>query len=356
MSIGLSLSQRFFDEVVAPLMVAHMPALRHAAARLGDGSEVLGFDTEISADHNYGPTLQLFLSEEDFAPRAAALMAMLDESLPETIDGWPIRFPSLGRPGKDVPGMVSSDHGVELYTLEAWTERQLGIDPGVRLLPADWLGLPEQRLLTVTAGAVFCDDIGALTALRERLSYLPRDIWLLKLAAQWSRIGEEMAFVGRTGENGDELGSRIITARLAHDVMRLCFLVERRYAPYSKWFGAAFARLDCASQLAPLLEQVLRADAWQPRQQGLAAAYEYVGEVQSARGVPGAIAPRIHLYYDRPFTVINAGEIASSLREAIEDPATRALPDFGAIDQFSDATPLLTRPDLTHRIIGAISG
>ena len=36
---------------------------------------------------------------------------------------------------------------------------------------------------------------------------------------------------------------RIVTARMAEKLMRLCFLIERRYAPYSKWFGAAFSRL-----------------------------------------------------------------------------------------------------------------
>jgi hypothetical protein len=64
--------------------------------------------------------------------------------------------------------------------------------------------------------------------------------------------------VGRCGDVGDDIGSRIITARLAHDVMRLCFLVERRYVPYPKWFGTAFARLSCAREISPLIADALR--------------------------------------------------------------------------------------------------
>ncbi|MFI7996080.1 DUF4037 domain-containing protein, partial [Acinetobacter baumannii] len=64
--------------------------------------------------------------------------------------------------------------------------------------------------MTVTAGAVFQDDFGEVTALRNRLSYFPRDVWLYKLAAQWGRIAEERAYIGRTGDVGDELGSRVI--------------------------------------------------------------------------------------------------------------------------------------------------
>jgi hypothetical protein len=38
---GLDLSRGFYSDVVAPLMAGR----RHSAARLGEGSEVLGFDT-----------------------------------------------------------------------------------------------------------------------------------------------------------------------------------------------------------------------------------------------------------------------------------------------------------------------
>lgn len=356
MSIGLDLSRQFYSEIVGPLLAARMPDLSYAAGRLGDGSEVLGFDTAMSADHNYGPTLQLFLPDNEFASRATTLMALLDKELPETIAGWSIRFPSFGRPEAGTPDMLASDHGVELFTLDAWCAKQLGLAPEAALTPIHWLGLPEQRLLTVTAGAVYRDDSGALTALRQRLAYFPRDGWLFKLAAQWSRIGEEMAFVGRTGENGDDLGSRIIAARLVQDVMRLCFLIERRYAPYAKWFGAAFARLDCAAQMQPLLDGVLSASGWQKRQQLLGEAYQLAGELQISRGAPGAAAPRLHQYYDRPFVAINAEEIAASLRDAIEDPDVRALPDCGGVDQFSDSTPILSRPDRAHKLMKAVAG
>lgn len=40
--------------------------------------------------------------------------------------------------------------------------------------------------------------------------------------------------------------------------MQICFLMERQYAPYPKWFGSAFGQLDCASHLKPVLERVLR--------------------------------------------------------------------------------------------------
>src|SRR5688572_1083792 len=77
MTTGLQLSRRFYESLVAPIIARALPQLSYAAARLGDGSEVLGFDTEMSADHNYGPTVQIILDAADFA-HADVLMAALD--------------------------------------------------------------------------------------------------------------------------------------------------------------------------------------------------------------------------------------------------------------------------------------
>lgn len=353
MGIGLYLSRRFFETIVQPIVASAMPELLYAAARIGDGSEVLGFDTEMSADHNYGPTVQLFLSPFDFDSYAPQVMRALEQGLPAEIDGWPIRFPNAIRPPAGTPGALCSDHGVELHTLDAWTVAQLGIGAEAPMTSMDWLAIPEQRLLTVTAGAAYRDDDGRLSALRHRLAWFPRDEWLGKLAAQWARIGEQQAFVGRAGEAGDDLGSRLVAARLAQDAMRLCFLLEKRYAPYAKWFGTAFARLDCADSIGALLTAALAATNWRERQRHLADAYMAVGRLQVERAIPGAIAPEIGSFHDRPFIVINAAQLAQSLIEAIEERQVMALALAGAIDQFSDSTPLLTVPRKARRLLGA---
>jgi len=71
--------------------------------------------------------------------------------------------------------------------------------------------------------------------------------------------------VGRAGDVGDEVGAARGAAAIARDLMRLCFLSERRYVPYEKWTGTALARLACVPTIGPLLEQVLRADGWRAR-------------------------------------------------------------------------------------------
>lgn len=123
MTPGLDLSRRFFETLVAPLVAEALPQLRYAAARLGDGSQVLGFDTEMSADRNYGPTVQIFA-------HADTLVAALDRQLPERFEEWGVRYPSVGRQAR-AEGWLTSNYGVELMTLEALVQRQFGtgLDP-----------------------------------------------------------------------------------------------------------------------------------------------------------------------------------------------------------------------------------
>lgn len=355
--IGIRLSRRFFECLVAPLLKSDFPDLPVAAARIGPGSEVLGFDTEMSADHDYGPTVQLFLPETRFDEAAGPLMRALDRIMPDAFEGWTVRYPTYLRPaaGPDAqPGMLGSDHGVEVYTLPAWCDRFVdrrfltGLD-----LP-DWLSFPEQTFLIVTAGAVFRDDFGDLTALRQRLAWLPRDIWLYKLAAQWNRIAEERAFIGRAGESGDELGSRVIAARMVGNMMRLALLIERHYAPYPKWLGAAFSRLDCAPAVKPLLEDVFAASDWRNREAAVLSACLFLAELQRERGVPGAPEPRVASLHGRPFRFVDSVAITDALRAAIEDETLRQLPEFGAIDQFVSANFVLAVPQYSRAAMEAV--
>lgn len=204
--------------------------------------------------------------------------------------------------------------------------------------------------MVFTSGAVFHDDGNRLGKARAQLAYYPRDIWLYKLACQWRRLAEEQAFVGRAGQVGDDLGSRIIAARLARDVMRMGFLLERRYAPYAKWFGSGFARLPIAARLSPHLNAALQANDWQARGAALAAAYLELARTQNGLGIP-KFEPVIGPYFDRPFTTINTDDAVAAAQSGIVDEYIRQLPIVGALDQVSDLTPLLEDPVLSQRMM-----
>lgn len=153
--------------------------------------------------------------------------------------------------------------------------------------------------------------------------------------------------MGRAGSVGDEIGSAIIGARLARDLMRLGFLMEKQYAPYPKWLGAAFARLACAGELLPLLGGALSAQTWPERERHLCAAYERVAAGHNALGITEPLSTEAFPFFSRPFRVIGGGRFAQAIRARIDDPAVRRIAGrrlIGGVDQFSDSTDLLAHP------------
>ena len=253
---GLELCRAFFMEAVQPLLAADFPALPYAAALIGPGSEVLGFDTEMSVDHDWGPRIQLFLPEAEASAALPAIDAALRRKLPRTFRGYPIAF-DLSRPTTE----GDANHRIELTTVRDFFQSYLGFDITREIEPADWLTFPDQKLRTIASGAVYHDGIG-LEAVCARFAYYPQDVWLYLLAAGWNRIAQEEHLMGRAGFVGDEIGSALIGARLVRDLMRLCFLMERQYAPYPKWFGTGFSKLACAPTLTPVFERALAAQSW----------------------------------------------------------------------------------------------
>ena len=196
----------------------------------------------------------------------------------------------------------------------------------------------------MTAGAVYHDGLGDLTRLREKLGYYPHDVWLYLMAALWSDIGQEEHLMGRAGYVGGELGSRLLASRLVHKLMNLCFLMEKQYAPYSKWFGFAFEQLDAAPQLIPILHAVLSAETWQERDQHLASAYTIMAEKHNALQVSESMPTQPESFFGRPFQVIWGDRFAEVLIAQIQDEAVRRIAQrtqIGAVEQFSTSTNLL---------------
>lgn len=350
---GLELSRLLYEEAVRPLLALHFPNLRYSAALLGSGSEVLGFDTAQSMDHSWGPRLMLFLSEADFTGYQKQIDHLLRRELPATIHGIPT---NLAVVRADPPVAADADgtlpnHRVQIIQIDHFFRDFLRIDPYHDLSVIEWLTIPEQILRSVTAGRVFHDGLGELEPIRARLRYYPHDVWLYLLANQWGRIGEEEAFVGRCGQVGDELGSRIVAGRLIRDLMRLCFLMERQYAPYIKWLGSGFQQLACAERLTPIFHRVLNAQDWREREQAMSAAYELVAEQHNQLGITQPLWTKVSPFYERPFSVIHADRFAEAIRTAINSEEVLALPpSLGGIDQFVDSTDVFSYPVWFERL------
>lgn len=360
---GLRLNRSFFFEVVEPILSRKFPDLRYAAALIGVGSEVLGYDDSTSPDHHWGPRGLLFLPAVVHKKYHQVIWDVLAEEVPYTFHGYPTHF---NPPDRDTGASWQREeiksgpvnHLVEVHSLEGYSQDYLGIKPEDPLAPEVWLTIPGQKLRTITQGEVFRDDLGELAELRRKLAYYPDQVWMYLLAAAWARIGNEEHFLGRTGYRDDDLGSRLIAARLVHDLMNLCFLIERIYPPYSKWFGTAFKELNCADVLVPIFLEVLSGKNWQEREKAIIPAYEHVADAFNKLGLVEPLPARVSQFHNRPFKVIWADHRVSQLYKIIQDPAVKAIKErtlIGSVEQYSTSTSLLSNTDICVKARGLYS-
>ena len=340
---GAELAQQFYADVVAPLLVGAMPGLRYAAGRLGSGSDVLGLDDAMSRDHDWGCRLTLLVDghDRDAVPQISGL---LERELPDSYRGYPVRFP--------VSWDLALSHKVEVATVAGFSAGRLGVDPSGGLSVPEWLILTGQSVLEVIAGPVFADRTSELAPVRAALRWYPPDIERYVLAAGWQRLSQEMPMVGRTAERGDELGSRLLSARLAGDLMWLAFALSRRWPPYPKWRGAAFQALALAADLAGPLAAATTAPDWRGRESGLADACEVLLGAQRARGLP-APARAVTRFWDRPYRTVDEA-VQQALLADITDPHVTQLPtSIGSIEQWVSSVDVLASPARRSAVQGA---
>lgn len=294
----------------------------------------------MSTDHHWGPRLQIFLKEEDYNKYNLTIKNYFKEHLPFTFLGYSTNWSEPDEKDNmnqflELIRVRPINHKIEVYTIQRYIKIALGLE-SLNLTEIDWFTIPEQRLLEFTSGIVFFDNYGELTQAREILNYYPESIWKLKIIVQWYRISQEMAFVGRIGGKGDDLGSRIEASRLIRYIMELAFILEKKYIPYEKWFGIAFKKLALARTLEPILLDILKEIDWQQREKLLCDAYLKLIEKQFELN----LIPRIEIkpiqFFNRPQLVMPLQEVIEEIKKGIKKSFNEVSYFLGTINQFID--------------------
>lgn len=246
---GLELSERYFSEYGLPMLKAEFPGLlpRIAAGLLGSGSECFGYDDSLSTDHDFEPGFCLFLpGEDEVDSRTAFRLERAYAALPNEFCGY--RRASLSPVG-------GNRHGV-IRLADFLTERTGS--PTGELSLREWLHLPEQSLAEVTNGRVFHDGSGALTAARRRLSYLPEDVRLKKLAGHLLLAGQAGQYnYPRCLARGDTAAAQLAVIEFAKHTLSVIFLLNATYEPYYKWCFRAVRALPILGALSDDLEYLI---------------------------------------------------------------------------------------------------
>jgi len=341
---GLELCESFFNEYALPIIQQYYPDLKFTAGLLGYGSDVLGYDDSVSTDHMWGPRFYLFLSDCDISLKDE-LMRLFETNLPYEYKGFSVNY------SKPDP----NDHGVRhaefintgnvfpliwIYTIEEFIGEYLGRKPSNVY---EWLSVSEHRLLGFTSGKLFVDMLN-LSKIRNEISFYPYDVMLYLIASQWAMIAEEQAFVKRCSDCNDDLGSRIVCTRIAERLMRLCFLYERKYAPYSKWFGTGFRQLQIDNEINNELVTAISENTIEGREKHIVSAQVLVAKLHNNSHITDKIDVCVQKYFGRDIDVIFADKFAEKVKDKISDLVLKEYPHIGSLSQVGNFVELSDNP------------
>lgn len=228
---GLELSERFFYDVIDPILQAHFQPLLPflAAGLIGGGSEVLGFDDAISQDHNFSPRVQLFVTEPSVEPLIDTMRQTILTTAPTHYLGFTLQHDQW----------LSF---IEVAPLDLFFLNYLTIDHWPRTVH-DWLKLDEQKLLELTSGRIFFDPQGRFQQRRALLHFYPDDVRYFLLYQGFTRLSEVGA-IERTIQRGDTIAAELYRAFFIYFAIKVFHLYQRRYCPYHKWMGRSLQALD----------------------------------------------------------------------------------------------------------------
>ena len=233
---GLALARALYENVFREVLREEFPEIeaRTAVGLAGPGSECFGFDDEISRDHDFGPRLCLWLTEEDKENWGARLQA---------------RYAELTRDLAKITPQAEDRSGV--ISIPEFFMRFTGC-PGVPEDPIGWLRVADHYLATATNGEVYRDDLGEFTGIRrELLKGYPEDVRRKKLAARLYVMGQAGQYnLPRCLRRG---ASALARAEFLRAALQAVYLLNRRYAPYYKWLWRGAGGLSRASEAVTLL-------------------------------------------------------------------------------------------------------
>jgi tetratricopeptide (TPR) repeat protein len=247
---NLNRCERFYEQFGKSMIHEKFPAYekRIAVGMVGEGSDCFGFEDDISTDHDYGIGFCMWLTEQDYESIGIELQKEYDK-----LTGHEGRL-------KYRRGVMKIS---DFYNTLLETTIDFETD-----FTFDYRNVQEEQLATVTNGMVFRDDLGVFSSVREKLlQYYPETIWREKLAQCVHRFSQfAQSNYPRMMARGDVLTAQICIGKAVEITMDMIYLLNRTYAPYYKWKKKGMEKFTIATEILPLLEQVVslpvQKEAW----------------------------------------------------------------------------------------------
>lgn len=255
---GLELAEEYYKTYGREMLQTRFPHLveQMAVGLVGYGSECLGFDDELSMDHDYGPSFCVWLPREIYQQYGAQVQAAYEE-LPQEFMGYSGRVSEIQGQGR-----------VGVLCLEDFYLGILGRDT-VPVTDAEWLALSEENLAVVTNGKVFEDHLGKFSTIRDGLlRYYPKNVWIRRLVQALAKAAQAGQYnYARAMKRGERIAAELSLAEFIRESMQAVYLLNRKYAPFYKWMRRGLRELDTCSETGDMLDLLYQipdpAQAWE---------------------------------------------------------------------------------------------
>ncbi len=248
---GLDISKEFYRQYGRPMLEEQFSDVldRIAVGLAGEGSECLGYDDDLSRDHDFDAGFCLWITDAD--------ADAFGFSLSRAYGRLPREFMGLKRSLLSPVG--GSRHGV--ITVEDFYTRHLGAPTAPDSMER-WLYTPAASLLAASSGEVFADPLGAFSAVRNilRAGY-PEDIRRKKLAAHAVLAAQAGQYnYPRCLARGERGAAQLAVFTFVRHAISLIYLLNNRYEPFYKWVYRGLRELPTLGSLADALETLTELD------------------------------------------------------------------------------------------------
>lgn len=241
---GLELSELYYETYGKAMLAEQFAdvADRIAVGLAGSGSECMGFDDDISRDHDFEPGFCLWITREDerdFGFRLERAYAKL-----------PKEFQGLKRQSLSPVG--GSRHGV--MVIDDFYQTFLGA-PNAPDSVDRWLYTPPESLACACNGKVFRDGLGAFSAVRQvLLQGYPEDIRRKKLAAHTALMAQAGQYnYARCLARGEHGAAQLAVFQFVDHAISAIYLLNNRYRPFYKWAYRGMRELPRLARLETAL-------------------------------------------------------------------------------------------------------
>ena len=222
---GLELCRAYYEEIGRPMIDSQFAAVkgRIAVGLAGDGSECLGFDDEISRDHDWGPSFCLWLTNDDYAAFGQDLQKAYD-TLPKTFRGCTRTL---------VPG---GEGRVGVLRISDFYRQFIGLSRAPQTI-AEWNSIPEYYLAKAVNGSVFTDPLGQFTAIRNVLQqYYPEDVRLKKIAVRGASMAQSGQYnYARCLKRNEVVAAGCALYEFVNSAVSMAYILNKKYTPFYKW-------------------------------------------------------------------------------------------------------------------------